>query len=63
MMGGELFPAVREAVSELNDKKIRALELDEQLEADGTGSEKHPNLVTHKKAAEKIISELRCYDL
>lgn len=61
MMGGELYPAVAEAVSEINDKKVRALKLDEQLEADGIGSEKHPNLVTHKKAAEKIIKELDGY--
>lgn len=59
MMGGELYPAVEEAASETGDKKIHALELDEQLEADGIGSEKHPNFVTHKKAAEKIIAELK----
>ena len=58
MMGRELCPAIEEAVTEMNDKKVRALALDEQLEADGIGSEKHPNLVTHKKAAEKIIKEL-----
>lgn len=63
MMGGELYPAIEEAVSEMNDKKVHALELDEQLEADGIGSGDHPNFVTHKKAAEKIIKELRCYDL
>lgn len=63
MMGGELYPAIEEAVAEINDKKIHALELDEQHEADGIGSEKHPNFVTHKKAAEKIIKELDGYKL
>lgn len=59
MMGGELCPAIEEAAVEINDKKVRALRLDEQLEADGIGSEKHPNFVTHKKAAEKIIAEIK----
>lgn len=63
MMGGELYPAIEKAVSEINDKKIHSLELDEQLETDGIGSEKHPNFVTHKKAAEKIIKGLDGYIL
>lgn len=58
MMGGELYPAIEEAAAEINDKKVHALALDEQLEADGIGSEKHPNWVTHKKAAEKIINTI-----
>lgn len=63
MMGGELYPAIEKAVAEMNDKKIHSLELDEQLETDGIGSEKHPNFVTHKKAAEKIIKGLDGYIL
>ncbi|MCM1329390.1 MAG: GDSL-type esterase/lipase family protein [Ruminococcus sp.] len=59
MMGDELYPAVAEAAEEIADKKVRALRLDVQLEADGTGSEKHPNFVTHKKAAEKIIKLIK----
>lgn len=59
MMGRELCPAIEEAAAEMNDKKVRALGLDEQLEADGIGAEKHPNFVTHKKAAEKIIAEIK----
>lgn len=58
MMGGELYPAIEEAAAEINDKKVHALALDGQLEADGIGSEKHPNFVTHKKAAEKIINTI-----
>lgn len=58
MMGGELYPAIEEAVSEMNDKRIHALELDEQLEADGIGSGNHPNFVTHKKAAAKLIEKI-----
>lgn len=58
MMGAELFSAVEKAVSELSDGKIFAFELDGQLEADGTGSGGHPNGVTHKKAAEKLIGKI-----
>ncbi len=58
MMGNELFPAVEKAVSKANDKKIFALELDGQLESDGTGSLGHPNAVSHKKAAEKLIGKI-----
>lgn len=58
MMGAELFPAIEKAVSGLSDGKIFALELDGQLEADGIGSGGHPNAVTHKKAAEKLIGKI-----
>lgn len=57
-LGGKLFPAVDEAVREINDEKIFSLELDEQLAADGTGCENHPNTVTHRKAAQKLIKKI-----
>lgn len=58
MMGNELFPAIEKAVSKTNDEKIFALELDSQLESDGTGSLGHPNAVSHKKASEKLIGKI-----
>lgn len=63
MMGEELYPAIEEAVSEINDKKIRSLRLDGQLPEDGTGSGGHPNWATHKKAAEKLIKMIKEADL
>lgn len=58
MMGNELFPMIEEAVLQIKDEKIFALELDGQLESDGTGSLGHPNAVSHKKAAEKLIMKI-----
>ncbi|MCM1024098.1 MAG: GDSL-type esterase/lipase family protein [Prevotella sp.] len=58
MMGNELFPAVEKAVSQAGDGKIFALELDGQLESDGTGSGGHPNAATHRKAAEKLMGKI-----
>ncbi len=59
LLGGRLFPAVEETVREINDGRIFALELDEQKESDGIGCENHPNAVTHRKAAEKLIERIR----
>lgn len=58
MMGNELFPMIEKAVLQIKDEKIFALELDGQLESDGTGSLGHPNAVSHKKAAEKLIMKI-----
>lgn len=58
MMGNELFPMIEKAVLQIKDEKIFALELDGQLESDGTGSLGHPNAVSHKKAAEKLIGKI-----
>ena len=58
MMGNELFPAIEKATAQTNDGKIFALELDGQLESDGTGSLGHPNAVSHKKAAESLIGKI-----
>lgn len=58
MMGDELFPQIENAVRSLNDEKISALRFDVQKEEDGIGAEKHPNTVTHKKAAEKLSEKI-----
>lgn len=58
MMGDELFPSIEKAVERAGDNKIFALRFDVQREEDGIGSEKHPNAVTHKKAAEKLIQKV-----
>lgn len=58
MMGDELFPSVERAVTELNDSKVCALKFDVQREEDGIGSEKHPNAVTHRKAAARLTEKV-----
>lgn len=58
MMGNELYPAVAEAAESMNDSKIHSLEFDVQRPEDGIGSEKHPNYVTHNKAAAKLAEKV-----
>lgn len=58
MMGDELFPDIENAVRELGDSRIFAVRLDVQKPEDGIGSEKHPNFVTHRKAAEKLSAKI-----
>ena len=58
IMGDELFPQIENAVKAVNDEKISALRFDVQKEEDGIGAEKHPNAVTHKKAAEKLSEKI-----
>ena len=57
-MGQELCPQVEAAVSELNDEKISFMPFDIQLETDGIGAEMHPNKVTHRKMADKLIQKV-----
>lgn len=57
-MGQQLCPQIENAVKKLGDDKIYAVRFDEQLESDGIGAESHPNAVTHKKMAEKLIGEI-----
>ncbi len=54
MMGDELFPSIENSVKALNDDKVFALKLEVQRKEDGTGSENHPNLITHRRAAERL---------
>lgn len=58
MMGNELFSAIDDAVKDMNDSRIYALEFDVQQKEDGIGSEKHPNRVTHHKAAQKLSRKI-----
>lgn len=58
MMGDELFPSIERSVNRIGDSRIFALKFDVQREEDGIGSEGHPNSVTHKKAAEKLIQKV-----
>lgn len=58
MMGAELYPAIEEIVQKLNDSKIYALEFDVQRDEDGIGCEKHPNAVTHNKAAIRLSEKI-----
>ncbi|MCH5348495.1 MAG: GDSL family lipase [Oscillospiraceae bacterium] len=58
MMCNELFPAIEAAVRDMKDSRIHTLEFDVQKPEDGFGSEKHPNAVTHRKAAEKLTGKI-----
>ena len=58
MMGDELFPAIEKAVNRIGDGRVFALKFDVQREEDGIGSEGHPNSVTHRKAAERLIQKV-----
>ncbi|MBQ8826531.1 MAG: GDSL family lipase [Oscillospiraceae bacterium] len=57
-MGQELCLQIEEAVSILNDEKISFMPFEVQLESDGIGAEMHPNKVTHRKMADKLINEI-----
>ena len=58
MMGDELFPSVEKAVERIGDSRVFALKFDVQRDEDGIGSEGHPNAVTHRKAAERLIQKV-----
>lgn len=58
VMGQELCPQVENAVKSLCDERISAMRFDVQSEADGIGSEDHPNEVTHRKMAERLYEEI-----
>ncbi len=57
-MGQQLCPQVENAVKRLGDDKVYAMRFDEQLESDGIGAENHPNAVTHRKMADRLIAEI-----
>lgn len=58
MMGDELFPSIAKVVEQMRDNRIFAEKFDVQREEDGIGSEGHPNAVTHKKAAERLVKRV-----
>lgn len=58
-MGQELCPQIENAVKTLGDEGITSMRFDVQLEEDGIGSEMHPNSVTHRKMADKLIAEIK----
>ena len=58
-MGRELLPQVENAVKSLADERITPLGFDVQREEDGIGSEQHPNAVTHRKMADRLIAEIK----
>ena len=58
-MGRELLPQVENAVKSLADERITSLGFDVQREEDGIGSEQHPNAVTHRKMADRLIAEIK----
>lgn len=58
MMGAELYPAIEAVVKKLSDNRIHALEFDVQRDEDGIGCEKHPNAVTHSKAAIRLSEKI-----
>lgn len=58
-MGRELLPQVENAVKTLADGRITPLGFDVQREEDGIGSERHPNAVTHRKMADRLIAEIK----
>lgn len=58
-MGQELCPQIENAVASIDDKRISSMRFGIQLEEDGIGAEAHPNAVTHRKMAEKLISEIK----
>lgn len=57
-MGQELCPQVESSVKKLGDEKISFMAFDVQLESDGIGAEGHPNAVTHRKMADRLIKEI-----
>ena len=60
VMGQDLAEEENRVIAELNDKKTLFLKLNTQsVEEDGTGSNWHPNAVTHKKMADQIYAVIK----
>jgi len=63
IMGDRLYPYVEQAVKnysqETGDSNITSMKFDVQLEADGYAADFHPSQVTHRKAAQKLTSQIR----
>ena len=63
IMGDRLYPFVEQAVSnytlETGDTHIASMRFDCQLEADGYAADFHPSKITHHKAAEKLVGQIK----
>ena len=63
IMGDGLYPAVEAAVAdytaETGDCNVSAMKFDVQAATDGYGADWHPSPVTHEKAAEKLVAEIK----
>lgn len=63
IMGDRLYPVLEQAVDryarETGDSRISVMKLEVQLEADGHAVDYHPSQVTHRKAADRLASEIR----
>ena len=63
IMGGRLFPFVEKAVAaysaETGDRNIACMKFEEQLASDGYAADWHPTAVTHGKAAEKLVRNIK----
>lgn len=63
IMRDRLYPCVEQAVNdykkETGDTNISAMRFDLQSVADGYVVNYHPSEVTHRKAAEKLVAEIR----
>ena len=46
-------------VARIRDPKVHFIEFDLQRSEDGTGSDGHPNLVTHRKMAARLVEAIR----
>ena len=63
IMGGELFPAIEEAVeeykSQTGDEKVCSLKFANQSMADGIAADWHPTEKTHAKAANLLVQKIK----
>lgn len=63
MMGDRLFPYVQKAVdafvAETGDSNIHTMKFDVQLFEDGYSADYHPSVVTHDKAATKLVTKIK----
>lgn len=63
IMGGDLFPAIEEAVeeykSQTGDEKVCSLKFANQSMADGIAADWHPTEKTHAKAANLLVQKIK----
>ena len=62
IMGDRLFPVIESAVdnyiAETGDTNVYTMKFDVQSAADGYSADWHPSVITHEKAAQKLVSEI-----